>query len=157
MRAGQALFRYHYPLQTEMHLNLNALSLGRSYEHSVEDIENYIYARGHEVAVHGAHHRATGRLRPIEILDEVLECRRDLEKRLGRIVRGMAYPDSGIRSFTTGTSYEEVKRALSACGIIYARTLGEDNRRFDLPSDFHGWMPTAHHTNPDLFLCWMNF
>lgn len=130
--------------------NLNALSLGRPYEHSVADIEKYIYARGHEVAVHGAHHRASGRLRPIEIIDEVLLCRRDLEGRLGRIIRGMAYPDSGIRSYAFGTEYADVKAALSACGITYARTLGEDNRRYDLPSDFYAWMPTAHHTNPAL-------
>ena len=130
--------------------NLNALSLGRPYEHSVEDIEKYIYARGHEVAVHGAHHRATGRLRPIEILDEVLECRRDLEKRLGRIICGMAYPDSGIRSYAFGTEYADVKAALSACGITYARTLGEDNRRYDIPTDFYAWMPTAYHRNPAL-------
>lgn len=130
--------------------NLNALSLGRPYEHSVADIEKYIYARGHEVAIHGTHHRATGRLRPIEIIDEVLLCRRDLEARLGRIIRGMAYPDSGIRSFSYGTSYADVKAVLSACDIVYARTLGEDNRRFDLPADFHAWMPTAHHTNPEL-------
>ena len=130
--------------------NLNALSLGRPYEHSVADIEKYIYGRGHEVAVHGALHRATGRLRPIEILDEVLECRRDLEARLGRIIRGMAYPDSGIRSLAPTTTYADVKRALTDCGIVYARTLGEDNRRYDLPADFHAWMPTAHHTNPEL-------
>ena len=130
--------------------NLNALSLGRPYEHSVADIEKYIYARGHEVAVHGAHHRAAGRLRPIEIIDEVLLCRRDLEGRLGRIIRGMAYPDSGIRSYAFGTEYADVKAALSACGITYARTLGEDNRRYDLPTDFYAWMPTAHHTNPAL-------
>ena len=130
--------------------NLNALSLGRPYEHSVEDIEHYFYERGHEVAVHGAHHRASGRLRPIEIIDEVLVCRRDLEGRLGRIIRGMAYPDSGIVRFAPATSYEDVKHALSACGIVYSRTLGGDNRRFDLPADFHAWMPTAHHRNPEV-------
>ena len=80
----------------------------------------------------------------------MLSCRRDLEKRLGRIIRGMAYPDSGIRSFAFGTEYSDVKAALSACGITYARTLGEDNRRYDLPTDFYAWMPTAHHTNPEL-------
>ncbi len=80
----------------------------------------------------------------------MIECRRDLEKRLGRIIRGMAYPDSGIRSFAHGTTYADVKRALVDSGIVYARTLGEDNRRYELPSDFHAWMPTAHHTNPEL-------
>ena len=130
--------------------NLNALSLGRPYEHSVADIEKYFYERGHEVAVHGAHHRASGRLRPIEIIDEVIACRRDLEGRLGRIIRGMAYPDSGIRTFATTTSYEDVRHALAACGITYARTLAGDNRRFDMPEDFYAWMPTAHHTNPEV-------
>ena len=130
--------------------NLNALSLGRAYEHSVSDIEKYFFSRGHEVAVHGAHHRATGRLRPTEILNEVLECRRDLESRLGRIIRGMAYPDSGILRFAPTTSYEDVRSALRASGIVYARTLCGDNRRYDLPSDFYAWLPTAHHTNPEL-------
>ena len=80
----------------------------------------------------------------------MLSCRRDLEKRLGRIIRGMAYPDLGIRSYAFGTEYADVKAALSACGITYARTLGEDNRRYDIPTDFYAWMPTAHHTNPEL-------
>ena len=130
--------------------NLNTLTLGRPYEHTTEDVEKYIYARGHEVALHGTLHRAMGRIRPIEMIDEVLACRRELEARFGRIIRGMAYPDSGIRSFTPESNYADVKAVLSACGITYARTLGEDNRRYDLPSDFYAWMPTAHHTNPEL-------
>ena len=46
--------------------------------------------------------------------------------------------------------FGDVKHALSASGIVYSRTLGGDNRRYDLPADFYAWMPTAHHRNPEV-------
>ena len=34
--------------------------------------------------------------------------------------------------------------------ILYSRTLGSDNKEFELPSDWYQWMPTAHHDNPEI-------
>lgn len=122
---------------------------------SDEDIKSHIIDKGHEIAVHGAIHRAEGGLRPIEGIREVLDCRLDLEKRFDMIVRGMAYPDFGITSFHNGASYEAVKQYLEELDIQYSRTLSGDNNSFRLPDDWHRWMPTAHHQNPQLF-AWLD-
>ena len=69
----------------------------RSVSFSKEEIHEYFLSKGHEIAVHGAFHRANGHLRPIEGIQDVLDCRLELEEKCERIIRGMAYPDSGIR------------------------------------------------------------
>ena len=115
-----------------------------------EQMEEYFLSKGHEIAVHGAFHRANGNLRPIEGIRDVLDCRLDLEEKLDRIIRGMAYPDSGITQMGNFTTYENIKHYLTDLDIAYARTLGGDNDSFTLPQDFHAWMPSAHHNNPKL-------
>lgn len=114
------------------------------------DFHKELVKKGHEVAVHGEFHRAPGRIRAIEGIRDVLNCREELEARFDMIIRGMAYPDSGIRLFSNGASYDNIKRYLTDLGIVYARTLGGDNDLFELPTDWHAWMPTAHHVNPKL-------
>lgn len=116
-----------------------------------EVVEELFLNRGHEIAVHGYFHRAEGSLSPIEGIQDVLNCRLELEKRYDRIIRGMAYPDFGITRFTNGASYEKIKNYLTELDIAYCRTLGGDNNRFELPTDWHCWMPTAHHNNPQIF------
>lgn len=130
--------------------NLNSKSL-RGEHITDEQIKEYFLDRGHEVAVHTAMHRAPGSLRAIEGIGEVLNCRLELEERFGMIVRGMAYPDIGILYFTNGANYETIKNYLTELDIAYARTLGGDNDSFLLPDDFHAWLPTAHHKNPEIF------
>lgn len=128
--------------------NLNSEQLKKSF--TIQEMEEYYLARGHEIAVHGAFHRAEGKIRPIEGIRDVLDCRLELEEKTGTIIRGMAYPDSGISSFANNASYDNIKRYLTDLGIVYARTLGGDNNAFALPTDWHAWMPTAHHNNPNL-------
>lgn len=111
-------------------------------------IEEHFLSKGHEIAVHGADHRAEGTLRPIEGIRDVLDCRLELENKLGFIIRGMAYPDSGITYFANSASYDSIKKYLTDLDIVYCRTLGGDNNSFMLPDDWHAWMPSAHHTNP---------
>lgn len=117
---------------------------------SKEEVEEYFLSKGHEIAIHGEFHRTTGYLRPIEGIKEVLNCRAELEKKCGRIIRGMAYPNSGICRFGGLIDYNGVKNYLSELDIAYSRTLGGDNNAFELPNDFHAWMPTAHHDNPKI-------
>lgn len=124
---------------------------------SKEHLEQYFLSKGHEVALHGYNHRAAGAVRPAELLREVLENRIEMENKLGMIIRGMAYPDSGITRMHTGTSYAEIKDCLSKLDIAYCRTLGGDNERFMLPEDWHAWMPTAHHDNPKIMGYIKNF
>ena len=116
-----------------------------------EEIKKHILDAGHEIAVHGYSHRAPCKQRPIEVISDVLDCRRHLEDTFGIIVRGMAYPDSGIRTNTSGcANYDEVKSLLCSLDIAYSRTLGGDNDTFALPTDWYAWMPTAHHNNPKI-------
>ena len=117
---------------------------------TVDEVKENFLANGHEVAVHGYFHRGEGYIRPIEGIVDVLDCRRALEERYDRIIRGMAYPDCGITSWASTTSYDRVKSYLKDLGIVYSRTLGGDNDYFALPKDWYAWMPSAHHDNPNL-------
>lgn len=115
-----------------------------------QEIREHILDRGHEVATHGEWHKAMGLVRPIDGIKDVLNCRLELEKRFGGIIRGMAYSDSGILDWVNEASYDNVRRFLKDLDIVYSRTLGGDNNRFQLPSDWYNWVPTAHHDNPNV-------
>lgn len=129
--------------------NLNSDSM-RSTNFTKEQISEIFLSKGHEVAVHGAFHRANGNMRPIEGIRDVLDCRLELEEKCDCIIRGMAYPDSGITLFGNLGCYEDVKQYLVELDIAYARTIGGDNNLFMLPEDFHAWTPTCHHDNPQV-------
>lgn len=134
--------------------NLNSDWLGKDekdWHLTKEEIKKYIIDTGHEIAVHGAEHRANGNLRPIEGIQDVVNCRLGLEKDFDMIVRGMAYPDSGIGHFHNGTTMEDVAAYLKSLDIAYARTLDKENKTFNLPEDWYQWMPTAHHNSEDVF------
>ena len=116
-----------------------------------QELREEILGRGHEVAVHGERHLAPGAAESTATaIADVLNCRRDLEAHLGGIIRGMAYPDSGITKMHNGNDYATIRAYLQDLGISYARTLAGDNDAFMLPTDFYAWMPTAHHINPSL-------
>lgn len=115
-----------------------------------EQLRGEILSKGHEVAVHGEYHLAPGSSRTLVGLRDALECRIQLERNLGLIIRGMAYPNCGVTRFTGGSDYETVRRYLQDIGIVYARSAIGDNNRFMLPDDWYCWLPTAHHNNPDV-------
>ena len=135
--------------------NVNTMMFGNSAESGrlmASEVKEYIFDKGHEVATHGAMHRAPGKQRTIDVIRDTLDCRLGLEELLGVIVRGMAYPDSGIRNIQPGCAdYSKIRECLSDLGIAYSRTLGGDNDGFDIPADFYAWMPTAHHNNAHVF------
>lgn len=133
--------------------NINGMKFRGDSEHLTNDeIREYILGRGHEIAVHGDLHRSTSELRPIENIREVLDNRIELENEFGMIIRGMAYPDSGINYFANPAhTYEKVKNTLCELDIAYARTICRDNNDFALPRDWHCWIPTAHHNNGNIF------
>ena len=136
--------------------NLNSGSMTEEHRQRkllAAQVQEELLDKGHEVAVHGKFHRAPGLCRPVEIAADVLDCRRELEEMFGIIIRGLAYPDSGITNFQSGEEYAKVKQILEDLGIAYARTLAGDNNSFKLPQDWHAWMPTAKHTNPNI-LTW---
>ncbi len=127
---------------------------------SASELKEILASGKHEIAVHGAQHIALGKATTAVGIQDVIECKKTLEQQLGRLIRGMAYADSGITEFTENTSKEEIKTYLKMLGIAYARSLMGANDRFDLPADFYEWIPTCHHENPkllewlDKFLCY---
>ena len=133
-----------YGMKATFNFNGDAL---RPNHFTKEDIKDIFLSKGHEIAIHGLNHRANGNLRSIEGIRDVLDCRLELEERCGRIIRGMAYPDTGIRLMGNFTTYEKIKNYLGELDIAYARSLGDDNDEFMLPEDFHNWIPSAHHKN----------
>ena len=146
VKTAETLTKYN--LKGTFNLNGSGFRNGKCI--TPEQVKEFILDKGHEVAVHGAIHRPQGALRTIEGIRDVLDCRLELEKIYGRIIRGMAYPNFGVIKFMNNASYESVKNYLSELDIAYSRTLGGDNDQFDLPTDWHKWMPTAHHDNPQI-------
>lgn len=122
----------------------------RKFNYTKEEMHEYFLDKGHEIAVHGAFHRANGNTRPIEGIRDVLDCRLELEEKCDRIIRGMAYPDTGITQMGNFGNYQNIREYLVDLDIAYARTLNGDNDAFALPEDFYAWMPSAHHDNPKI-------
>lgn len=131
--------------------NLNTDMYGKSETDgrlTKEEIKKYLAEGEHEIAIHGANHKAPGIISPLEGIRDVLDCRMNLEKDFNRIVRGMAYPDCGIKKMSPGNNPENIKSYLKNLGVVYARTLDKDNNSFELPSDWLEWYPSVHHSNP---------
>ncbi|MBQ8026846.1 MAG: polysaccharide deacetylase family protein, partial [Clostridia bacterium] len=104
MRLAETLDKY----SIKCTFNLNSTKLFKGTDLTVEDAKQLIQ-NGHEVAIHGANHIACGIASPITGIKDVITCRTELEKALGTIIRGMAYPDTGITAFSNGTNYTMVK------------------------------------------------
>ncbi|MBQ5824610.1 MAG: polysaccharide deacetylase family protein [Clostridia bacterium] len=130
--------------------NINSKRLANGQDLTADDMKD-LMARGHEAAVHGHDHLACGIVSAAMGINDVITCRKALETTFSKIIRGMAYPDTGITALANGTDYSTVKPYLTDLGIVYSRTLGGDNDSFELPCDWHAWMPTAHHSNPEIF------
>lgn len=104
-----------------------------------EMVETY---KGHEIAVHTVTHPFLERIPTSLVCLEVLEDRKNIEKALGKITRGMAYP--------YGTFNDSVVKCLEDCGIVYSRTV-KSTENFNVPTDWLRLDPTCHHANPRLF------
>lgn len=130
--------------------NYNGDTMRATPNLSREVAEEKIFSRGHELALHGYHHTASGIARAAVGIKDVLDNRVEMEAKYGRIIRGMAYPDSGVTRFHHGMTYEKIKAYLSELEIAYARTT-RSHGTFALPNDFHNWQPTAHHNDANLF------
>lgn len=149
IRLVETLNRY----QMKCTFNLSSTWLHEAFRQThltKDEVMKFFIDAGHEIAIHGAEHKAPSRTSAIEGIRDVLECRMALERMFGRIIRGYAYPDCGITQIENTGKLDGVKRYLTDMDIVYARTLGRDNARFALPHDWLEWMPTAHHTNPEI-------
>ena len=120
-----------YHLVGTFHLNSN--KLGTATYLNKEEIKE-LFA-GHEVSVHSANHPNLPDISKIDVINEILEDRKELERLVGYPVRGMAYP--------FGNTNDAVIDAINGLGIEYARTVG-DSYNFEIPKDFLRWFPTIH-------------
>lgn len=94
-----------------------------------------------EVANHGEQHKFMTTLSTAEMADDMLACRRKLEKLFRRTVRGMAYP--------YGWYNGELMQVLAMCGVAYSRTVNSTGD-FELPEEWLAWHPTCHHDDERL-------
>ncbi len=132
--------------------NINSGFMGNPGKTTVEEIKEHILGKGHEVALHGKNHLAPGAaFKPSMAISDIIDCRKELENAFDIIIRGMAYPDSGVRTMHNGNDYENLRTLIENIGVVYSRSLAGDNDSFMLPNDFLCWIPTAHHKNPELF------
>lgn len=106
------------------------------------ELKKYITGAGHEAAVHTLTHPWIESLSLQDALYEIIEDRRNIEKNLKCIVRGMAYP-FGCYSDTT-------LEAMRAAGIAYSRTT-KATHGFELPDEPLTLHPTCHHNDAELF------
>lgn len=120
-----------YGLVGTFHLNSN--KLGTKEYLSKEEIKN-LY-KGHEVSGHTANHPNLTALSKADVIYEVLEDKKELERLMDYPVRGMSYPFGNTNDF--------VVEAISDLGIEYARTVG-DTYNFSMPTEFLKWQPTIH-------------
>jgi peptidoglycan/xylan/chitin deacetylase (PgdA/CDA1 family) len=120
-----------YGLVGTFHLNSN--KLGTKDYLTKEEVKN-IY-KGHEVSGHTANHPGLTTLSKIDVIYEVVEDRKELERLMGYPIRGMSYPFGNTNDF--------VIDAITGLGIEYARTVG-DTYNFGIPTEFLKWQPTIH-------------
>lgn len=95
---------------------------------------------GHEVAAHTLTHPTIARCPKEQIVQQILEDRRNLENIVGYTVRGLSYPN--------GSYNTQIKSLLPHLGIEYSRVVGS-SKNFALPEDLFEWQATCHH-NTDL-------
>ena len=120
-----------YGLKGTFHLNSN--KLGTNGYLTKAEIKQ-LFA-GHEVSVHSANHPGLTILSKIDVVYEVVEDRKELERLMEYPVRGMAYPFGNTNDFVVET--------ITGLGIEYARTV-EDTYTFNIPENFLKWHPTVH-------------
>jgi len=123
-----------YHIIGTFHLNSNKLSTNSYFDYLNKDEIKDLY-KGHEVSVHSANHPNLPDISKIDVIYEILEDRKELERLMGYPVRGMAYP--------FGNTNDEVVSTIKGLGIEYARTV-DDTYNFKMPENFLKWHPTMH-------------
>ena len=103
---------------------------------------------GHEVAVHTLTHPFLEELDYSEVIYEIMEDRKNIERDYKTVARGMAYP--------FGTYSASTVDILKMCGIEYSRTT-KSSHNFKLPENWLLLNPTCHHNDPDLMDLAKNF
>ncbi|RTE11336.1 polysaccharide deacetylase family protein [Paenibacillus whitsoniae] len=123
-----------YGLRGTFHLNSGLLDTGERI--SAAEVRS-LY-QGHEVSAHTLTHPTIERCPNEQIVYEVIEDRKRLEKLVGYTVRGMSYPN--------GSYNKRIQNLLPQLGIEYSRIVGSSGH-FGMPNDWMAWQSTCHHNN----------
>ena len=118
------------------HLNAGLLDTGDRVSSS--EVKN-LYT-GHEVAAHAYTHPTLERCPSEQVVLQLMEDRKALERLVGYPVRGLSYPN--------GSHNRRIRDILPHGGIDYSRVV-ESTKSFSIPDDLYQWRPTCHH-NHDL-------
>lgn len=121
-----------YGIKGTFHLNSGLIGQGNRVR---EDEVAQVY-KGHEVAAHSVTHPIIAMSPKEQIVNEILEDRKTLERLVGYTVRGLSYPFGSYNSM--------IKQMLPHLGIDYARVVGNSGT-FSLPDDWYEWKATCHH------------
>ncbi|MGM0879757.1 MAG: polysaccharide deacetylase family protein [Bacillota bacterium] len=123
-----------YGIKGTFHLNSGLFGTGNRL---TEQEAAVLYA-GHEVSAHTLTHPTIARCPKEQIVYEIMEDRKGLERLVGYTVRGISYPN--------GSFNQEIKQMLPALGIEYARVV-QTTGGFSMPDDWHEWKPSCHHND----------
>lgn len=129
------LLRSH-GMKGTFHLNSGNLESGETGNFYVAAGELKKVYEGHEIACHGVQHRNPTTITGHQLLLELQEDRKTLEKLTGEMVQGMSY--------AFGSYSQDVIEVAKAVGIKYSRTVN-NTHGFVPPADFMQWHPTCHH------------
>lgn len=122
-------------MKATFHLNSGNLEQGEgSFYIGIEELE-HVYL-GHEIACHGVQHRNPTTLSVQQLILELQDDRKALEKLTGGLVQGLSY--------AFGNYNGEVMETARKLGIKYSRTV-QSTGGFFPPADFMAWHPTCHH------------
>lgn len=106
------------------------------YRARLTEEESLAVYQGHEVSVHTVTHPSIARCPKEQVLYEIMDDRKNLERLFGYPVRGMSYPN--------GSYSQEIIEMLPYFGIEYARVV-QTTSTFQLPDNFLEWKATCHH------------
>lgn len=120
------------------HLNSGNLEPGEEGSFYVAAGELKKVYEGHEIACHGVQHRNPTTITGQQLLLELQEDRKTLEKLTGEMVQGLSY--------AFGSYDQNVIEMARAAGIKYSRTVNGTHGFFP-PADFMQWHPTCHHSD----------
>ena len=130
-----------FNINTGMYLDENAEREKFYGRMKLSEAKKLYIDSGHEVAVHALTHPFLEQQKPMEVITEIMEDRKNIEREFKTIARGMAYP--------FGTYNDMVLEVLKNCGICYSRTV-KSTEWFGLPENWLTLHPTCHHNNSRL-------
>lgn len=131
------LLRSH-GMKGTFHLNSGNLESGDRGSYHVSEGELKEVYQSHEIACHGVQHRNPTTITGQQMLLEIQEDRKKLEKLTGGLVQGMSY--------AFGNYSPDVIETAKNAGIKYSRTVNSTHGFFP-PADFMQWHPTCHHND----------